>query len=603
VTNDELENRLADLLMSNGRLTEAVCVRAREYQKTRPITFGRALVEMKLLSADVLKPLLEEITGATCVDPSLMTVYPDYVEMVSQLLPPDVVTQLMIFPVQSELNMIHVCMLNPTDAAMISWLEGLSGCLIKPLVCHEMGIAAALEQHYKKHLSGPPSFPKNPAEAKQIAQTAFERDFKAPFEQFLEPAIAFVNRNRDKMRTDPAALQMIIRDPSLIKLVNQILNRLVLANASDVHFEPTEEKFRIRTRIDGVIKTKWVMPENLKLPVVSRLKAMAGIPIEISPIPVDARIGYDMIWGKQVDFRFSDLPSLLGEKIVLRVLDRSKERKKLADLGFDPTTLAIVTRAADLPNGLILVTGPTGSGKSSTLYSLLDRLNDDSLCILTAEDPVESRVTGVVQVQCEEEKGLTFAISLRSFLRQDPDVIMVGEIRDQETADIALKSALTGHLVLSTLHTNDAPSTVLRLLNMGLEPFLIASALRLVLAQRLLRRLCPKCRKPMAKDSPKLRQLATQYPGVLDGKEVYEAGACEACDQTGYRGRTGIFEALEIIEPIEELIIAQKPAHEIRATARKYGMKTLRENALHKVAEGTTSLDEVLQNTVADFQQ
>jgi type IV pilus assembly protein PilB len=603
VTNEELDNRIAELLISYGRLSEPVCARAREFQKTRSMTFGRALTEMKLISADVLKPLLEEITGTTCVDPSLMTVYPDYVDMVSQLIPPDVVSRLMVFPVQSELNFIHVCMLNPTDSSLISLLEGLSGCRIKPLVCHEMGIASAIEQHYKKYLSAPPTYVKDPAQMKAIAQAAFDRDFQEPFEKFSETAIAYVNRNRDKMRTDPTALQNIIRDPSVIKLVNQILNRLVLANASDIHFEPGEEIFRIRTRIDGIIRTKWVMPENLKVPVVARLKAMAGIPIEVSPIPVDARIGYDMIWGKQVDFRFSDLPSLLGEKIVLRVLDRSKERKKLTELGFDPVTLSIVGRAAELPNGLILVTGPTGSGKSSTLYSLLDKLNDESVCILTAEDPVESRVTGVVQVQCEEETGLTFAASLRSFLRQDPDVIMVGEIRDQETADIALKSALTGHLVLSTLHTNDAPSTVLRLLNMGLEPFLIASALRLVLAQRLLRRLCPKCRKPVSPDSPKLKQISSQYPGVLEGKEVFEAGGCDSCEQTGYRGRTGIFEALEIIEPIEELIIGQKPAHEIRATARKFGMKTLRENGLQKVAEGITSLEEVLQNTVADFQE
>jgi type IV pilus assembly protein PilB len=603
VTNEELDNKLAELLVSYGRISEPVALRAREFQKTRPITFGRALVEMKLLTADVLKPLLEEITGTTCVDPSLMTVYPDYVEMVSQLLPPDVVTRLLVFPIQSELNVIHVCMLNPTDTATIQWLEGLSGCLIKPLVCHEMGIVAGLEQYYKKYLTGPPTYLNNPEQAKAIAQAAFERDFQAPFEKFLEPAIAYANRNRDKMRKDPAGLQAAIRDPSIIKLVNQILNRLVLANASDLHFEPTENKFRIRTRIDGVIKTKWVMPENMKLPIVARLKAMAGIPIESTPLPLDARIGYDMIWEKQVDFRFSDLPSLLGEKIVLRVLDRSKERKQLSDLGFDPTTLDVVSRVAEMPNGLILVTGPTGSGKSSTLYALLDKLNDDAQCILTAEDPVESRVPGVVQVQCEEEKGLTFAASLRSFLRQDPDIIMVGEIRDSETADIAMKAALTGHLVLSTLHTNDAPSTVLRLLNMGLEPFLIASSLRLVLAQRLLRRLCPKCKKPADPKGVKLKEIAAQYPGIFDGTSGFDPAGCAECDQTGYRGRTGIFEALEIIEPIEELIIAQKPAHEIRATGRKFGMKTLRENGLNKVASGVTSLEEVLQNTVADFQR
>lgn len=309
------------------------------------------------------------------------------------------------------------------------------------------------------------------------------------------------------------------------------------------------------------------------------------------------------MWGRGIDLRFSLVPAVTGEKIVLRVLDRTRERRQLADLGVDPESRALIETASDLPNGLILVTGPTGSGKSSTLYALLDRLNAEDTCILTAEDPVESRVAGVTQVQCEEG-GVTFAGALRSFLRQDPDVVMVGEIRDAETADTALKAALTGHLVLSTLHTNDAPGAVLRLLNMDLEPFLVASSLRVVVAQRLIRRLCRKCKAPLAPGSEAARKILMALPRSLHtrtaGATVFGPVGCPECGHTGYRGRTGIFEVLRVTEPIEELIIKRAPSAAIRDAARAGGMRTLREAGLVKVLEGETSFAEVLEHTVSD---
>jgi type IV pilus assembly protein PilB len=342
----------------------------------------------------------------------------------------------------------------------------------------------------------------------------------------------------------------------------------------------------------------------LVLPVAARLKVMAGLPPEPCSGPLDARISYGLIWETEIDFRFSSLPSLYGEKVVLRVLERSRELRRLTELGLEQSTLMQVQAAAHRPTGLILVTGPTGSGKTSSLYALLDSLNRDEVNVVTAEEPVESRLPGVTQVPCGEDVGIHFATALRSFLRQDPDVILVGEIRDQETADISLKAALTGHLVLSTLHTNDAPSTILRLLNMGLDPFSVASTLRLVLAQRLVRVLCRKCKDvPPNGTQPSqsvLRGLSEQEADLLSHGRIYAPVGCPACRHTGFQGRSGIFEALVVTEAIEELIVSRPSVSEIRRVAQEQGMKTLRECGLTLVAAGVTSLEEVLSKTTGE---
>jgi type IV pilus assembly protein PilB len=419
-----------------------------------------------------------------------------------------------------------------------------------------------------------------------------------PLETYSDPAVALVNRNRDKLRSDPGALESAVRDPDVIRFVHQMLVRLVLAGASDVHLEPLEASFRVRARIDGSMRTAWTFAPPVALACIARVKVMAGLDFKPSSEPLDARISYDLVWGKDVDFRFSSLPSLFGEKIVLRALDRSRKRQGLNELGFDAETYERVKGAAERPNGLILVTGPTGSGKTSTLYALVDHLNNDDVNIVSAEDPVESKIAGVTQVHCGEETGIAFADALRSFLRQDPDVILVGEIRDQETADIALKASLTGHLVMSTLHTNDAPSTILRLLNMDLDPFMVGSAVRLVLAQRLVRRLCTKCKKPQA--AAPIPSLGERERAILDGAKLYEASGCRECGGTGYRGRRGIFEALVVSDELEELIAAKASVVDIRDLALKQGMKSLRESGLALAAAGETSLDEVFANTVGE---
>jgi type IV pilus assembly protein PilB len=597
VNSAELDNRLAELVAGYNVVSPAALERARAFQAARGSTLGGALRELHLVAPEAMAPLLEELTGVRSVDPSLMTVYPDFVEKMNTLLPPPVVAGLLVFPAQAELNAIHVCMLNPTDGWTTRALESMSGCRIVPLVSHEAALTAAIAKHYAPFLGG--RDPQIDPDGRGLVERQYRELLARPFDEFLKPAVALMNRNRDAVLRDPRALETIARDPIVIRLVQQMLARAVEAGASDVHIEPTGDALRVRVRVDGAMRVAHTLPMNAAPPIVARLKAMAELPIEPAAAPLDARIGYDVVWGRGIDLRFSLVPSVTGEKIVLRVLDRTRQRRELADLGMDPTSQKAIEAASDLPNGLILVTGPTGSGKSSTLYALLDRLNDEDTCVLTAEDPVESKIAGVTQVHCDETSGVTFASALRSFLRQDPDVLMVGEIRDAETADIALKAALTGHLVLSTLHTNDAPGAVLRLVNMNLEPFLIASALRLVVAQRLIRRLCSTCRKPAPAEVTARVAAAVATPGVRT-VTVYEPVGCPTCGGSGYRGRTGIFEVLRVTDAIEDLIIKRASVPAIRAQAKADGMRSLRDAGWLKVAAGETSVAEVLEHTVAD---
>ena len=599
----DFEQAITHRLVQYGYVQEPLVARARTFQKTRAMTLMRALVELKLVATDALERVVEEVAGASTVDPSLLTVYPEYIETVSKLIPKEFVTGAPVFPVQSELNTIRVCMLNPTDPLFISALEGLSGCHIHAVTGHEQHLTAAISEHYgvaMNEMNGLPPAAVDGEKARALADGLVREHVKAPMEAFIEPAAALSNRNRDKLAVDPATLEAVVRDPDIIRFVHQVLARLVYAGASDIHFEPLESGFRVRSRVDGAMRVAWTLPQALAIASVARLKVMAGADMKPSREPIDARISYDLIWGKDVDFRFSSLPSLHGEKIVLRALDRSRKRQSLSEIGFDPETLERVRHAAESPNGLILVTGPTGSGKTSTLYALVDHLNREDVNIVSAEDPVESKIAGVTQVHCGEETGINFADALRSFLRQDPDVILVGEIRDQETADISLKAALTGHLVMSTLHTNDAASTILRLLNMDLDPFMVGSAVSLVLAQRLVRRLCEKCKTKRSSGVP-AGALSAREAAILKGAAIYDSKGCAECTHTGYRGRRGVFEALLVTDELEELIASKASVVDIRELALKQGMITLRESGLRIVASGDTSIAEVLATTVGEI--
>jgi type IV pilus assembly protein PilB len=600
VTDAELDDRLAELSVRDGLLPAATLDRARSFQRSRGSTLAGALAALQLVPEDALRGALEEITGSRGVNPSLMTVYPDFVGRVNQLLPASLVGRLLVFPAQMEANALHVCMLNPTDGWTVRALEAVSGCRVFPMVSHEAAVIAALAQHYAAFVPGA-AFRYHADGGQGAAEAVYRQLLEAPFDDYVAPAVSLVNRNRDLLARGESLLLEMIRDPVIIRLVQQLLCRAVEAGASDVHVEPSEHELRVRARIDGSLQVLHRFPAAMALPLVARLKAMAEVPVAPAGEPIDSHIGYNLVWGRAVDLRFSLVPAVTGEKIVLRVLERTRARRDLKDLGVDPVTHDRLVEACDLPNGLILVTGPTGSGKSSTLYALLDRLNSDDLCLLTAEDPVESRLDGITQVQCQPGTALGFASVLRSFLRQDPDVMMVGEVRDAETADIALKAALTGHLVLSTLHTNDAPGAVLRLLNMDLEPFIVASSLRLILAQRLVRRLCADCKAVDTSLNGRLAALAGRDDVPLpDGEPVvYKAVGCARCAGRGYRGRTGIYEVLKVSPRIEELILARAGAQAVRVAARRDGMITLRQAGWRKALAGETSLAEVFDHTLA----
>ena len=598
MTDAELDARLGELLVSSKALDSSRVDTAKVYQQSRGGTLAGAVLALNLATDKVVRMLLEEITGIRTVDPSLMTVYPDFLERVNTLVPAQVWLAMMAFPAQMEVNRLHVCLLNPTDARYRRSLESLSGCQVVPLLATEPAVTAALTKHYAAALQGQ-SLRHTGEASLASAEAAYQQAIGLPFTQYVDGAASFANRTRDTLGQGAQGLELLAREPVIIRLVHQMIARSVEAGASDIHVEPSEGRLRVRARVDGALRVLHDLPPSVILPVSARLKAMADVPLTAASAPIDARIGYDLVWGRPVDLRFSLVPSISGEKVVMRVLDRARQRRDLGDLGVDAETRALLEEASDLPNGLLLVTGPTGSGKSSTLYALLDRLNTEDECILTAEDPVESRILGVTQVQCDAEE-LTYAMVLRSFLRQDPDVIMVGEVRDAETADIALKAALTGHMVLSSLHTNDAAGAVLRLLNMGLESFIVASSLRLVVAQRLVRRLCRECAVPQEIDV-RTHPLTAAYERLHHHGRVTirEPHGCPACGGAGYRGRTGIFEVLKISAAIEDLVMRRASVSEIRSQAYRDGMRTLREAALSKVLAGETSLAEVLEHTVA----
>jgi type IV pilus assembly protein PilB len=403
----------------------------------------------------------------------------------------------------------------------------------------------------------------------------------------------------DDEKVDVHALEKATEDAPVVKLVNLILTDAIKKKASDIHIEPYEKSFRVRYRIDGVLYEVMKPPTKLRAAITSRIKIMAEMDIAERRLPQDGRIKIKLPGGKDMDYRVSCLPTLFGEKIVCRLLDKSNLQLDMTKLGYDEQPLKWFKEAIHKPFGMVLVTGPTGSGKTVSLYSALAELNDSTLNISTAEDPVEFNFAGINQVHMHEEIGLNFAAALRSFLRQDPDIIMIGEIRDFETAEIGIKAALTGHMVLSTLHTNDAPSTISRMLNMGIEPFLVASAVNLITAQRLGRRVCKECKEP--EDIPKQALIdAGVSPEDVDEYVCYRGVGCDICNNTGYKGRVGIYQVMPMFEEIRELILAGANTAEIKRESMRLGVKTMRQSALLKLKEGVTSFEEVLRCTVSD---
>jgi len=538
------------------------------------------------------------------------------------LIPKDLAQRHKVLPLQRTGNVLTLAMSDPTDIFAMDDVRFHTGYNVDPVVSSEMGLARAVEKYYGGNSairladgtkargahgghggSGPQASGPTDTDAAQPFSEEDEHFDLSELEQELDADAEFDATEDDDSSVNVGSLKRGSEDAPVVKLVNMVLIDAIKRGASDIHIEPYEKTYRIRFRIDGILME--VMRPNLKLkdPLTSRVKILAKLNIAERRLPQDGRIKLRVnMQGKQkvIDYRVSILPTLFGEKIVLRLLDSDKLMLDLTKLGFEPESLERWDRQISKPYGMVLVTGPTGSGKTNTLYSSIAKLNTVDTNIMTAEDPVEFNFPGINQVQMKEQIGLNFAAALRSFLRQDPNIILVGEIRDFETAEIAIKASLTGHLVLSTLHTNDAPSTINRLMNMGVEPFLVATSVNIICAQRLVRRLCANCKTVDTHHQPEeaLYKVGFTPEEVQKGITFYKPVGCETCNKRGYKGRVGLYEVLEMSETLKDMILTGASAIEIREQGQKEGMITLRRSGCRKVLDGVTTIEEIIRETV-----
>ncbi|MDW7709322.1 MAG: type IV-A pilus assembly ATPase PilB [Deferrisomatales bacterium] len=564
-----MSKKLGELLVRENRLTAVDLQKAKDDQRKNGGRLGEALVRLGLLKEQELVGIHSKQYGIPAVNLESFDIDPD----VSRLLPEDLVQKYRVMPINRVGSTLIVAVEDPSNMFAVDDIKFITGYNVEVVVAAPSSIKAAIDKHYDS--------------------SATLLDVMSNFDL----ADLEVVHGADDVSV--ADLERAVDEAPVVKLVNLILSDAIKKGASDIHIEPYEKSFRVRFRIDGMLYEEMKPPMKLKNAITSRIKIMASLDIAERRLPQDGRIKLKVSKDKDMDFRVSVLPTLFGEKIVLRLLDKSTLQLDMTKLGFEPEALKDFKEAIHKPYGMVLVTGPTGSGKTTTLYSALSELNTMDTNISTAEDPVEFNLMGINQVQMHEEIGLNFAASLRSFLRQDPDIIMVGEIRDFETAEIAIKAALTGHLVLSTLHTNDAPSTVNRLLNMGVEPFLVASSTNLILAQRLARKICPNCKEQL--DLPAHALIDIGVPADEVGTfACYKGNGCAECSDTGYRGRVALYEVMPIGDEIKELVLNGASAIELKEAAVRNGMKTLRMSGITKLKEGVTTVDEVVRCSVRD---
>ena len=503
----------------------------------------------------------------------------DIEEDVIKLVGKDVCEKHRVIPVSRSGSSLIVAMADPTNLAAIDDIKFLTGFNVEPVVASETAVHAAIERYYA---TVGPSYD----------------EVMADFELGDDD----IDFSADEEDLNAVELEKASEDAPVVRLVNVILLNAIRKGASDIHIEPYERRMRVRYRVDGVLQEEMTPPLKLKNALSSRLKIMSQLDIAERRLPQDGRIKLRLGKNREMDFRVSILPTLWGEKIVLRLLDKGNLQLDMSKLGFDPEPLKNFSWAINQPWGMVLVTGPTGSGKTTTLYSALSDLNQPDTNISTAEDPVEYNLHGINQVQMHDEIGLNFAMALRSFLRQDPDVVMVGEIRDFETAEIAVKAALTGHLVLSTLHTNDAPATISRLLNMGVEPFLITASVNLVLAQRLARKICVDCKKELAVDPQALLDLGFTEAQVEHAHQnkLFIGAGCQTCNGSGYKGRVALYEVMRFGDELKEMVLQGASSAELKAAAIRGGMSSLRMSGIAKILAGTTTAEEILRVTMAD---
>src|ERR1700678_4277845 len=572
-----MSQRLGDLLVKEKIITPEQLEQATKAQKEQNCRLGSALVKLGFLTDEDVTNFLSRQYGVPAINLSYFEIDPAVVK----LIPFETAKRYQILPLSRVGASLTIAMVDPTNVFAMDDIKFMTGFNIEPVVASESSILAGIDKAYG-------------------ATKEKEEDLETVMQSMSEMNESDVELQAEEAQMELSQLEKAADEAPVVKLVNLVLTDAVKRGASDIHIEPYEKEFRVRFRIDGVLQSIMSPPMKLKDAITSRLKIMAKLDISEKRLPQDGRIMLKMNIGgrkKQLDFRVSTLPTLWGEKIVLRLLDKENLRLDMTKLGFEPESLVKFEKAILKPYGMVLVTGPTGSGKTNTLYSSISRLNQPDTNIMTAEDPVEFQLGGVNQVQMKEQIGLNFAAALRSFLRQDPNIILVGEIRDFETAEIAIKAALTGHLVLSTLHTNGAPETITRLMNMGIEPFLVATSVHLICAQRLIRRICKDCIETVEVPIPALIEEGFT-PEEAKTVRIQKGKGCGVCNNTGYKGRCGLYEVMEVDDEIRELVLVGASAVELKKKAIEQGMITLRRSGLIKVAAGMTTLEEVARETI-----
>ncbi len=561
---------LGELLKDKGLINDKQLQEALENQRETKRLLGQVLIDLAFVKeADVVRAIGEQ-TGMPSINLDQLEIPGDVIKRVSA----SIARIYKVIPVKWEDNTLTVAMADPLNVHTLNDLRFLLGCEVRGAISTEDHVEKSIEKHYG-------------TEMESLGDLLEELGQKAG--EMPEP-----EEDKDS-EVDIQHLQQLAEQAPVVKLLNLVLMQAIKARTSDIHFEPFEDQFKIRYRVDGTLYEMVPPPKHLSLALASRIKVMANLDIAERRLPQDGRIQLNM-GGREVDLRISTLPTVFGESIVMRVLDKSVVMLSLEHIGMSPDELRKFEQLIKKPNGIILATGPTGCGKTTTLYSALRVLNGPEVKIITTEDPVEYNIPGIMQVQIREAIGLTFDRCLRHILRQDPDIILVGEVRDSETAETAIQASLTGHLVLSTLHTNDAPSTITRLIDMQIEPFLLTSTLEAVLAQRLVRTICQNCREPYQPGAEELEALDLT---MKESKELifYRGKGCDLCNNVGYKGRTGIFELLLMSEEIRVLIVGRAPTKDIRAKAREQGMRTMREDGLDKIYRGITTIEEIVRAT------
>ena len=568
-----MNTKLGQLLIEGNLITEEHLNNALEAQAKNGGRLGTTLINMGVIDEEQLINFLSKQYDAPAINLHEYDIDPS----ITKFIPHEVVMKYHIFPVAKVGATLTIAMADPSNVFAIDDVKFMTGYNVEPVVASEVSISESIAEHY--------------GSSSDSLQTVMDS-----LEGKDTDAIDFVHEEEEDV--DIADLKQAVEEAPVVKLVNLILSEAIDRGGSDVHIEPYEKTFRVRYRIDGVLYDVMQPPPRLRAALSSRIKIMAELDIAERRLPQDGRIKLK-IRGKPVDLRVSTLPTLFGEKIVMRILDKSNLELDLTKLGFEEGALEHFSEAINSPYGMVLVTGPTGSGKTTSLYSALSTINKVDVNIMTVEDPVEYNLLGINQVHVKDEIGLSFAAALRSFLRQDPDIVMVGEIRDFETAEIAVKAALTGHLVLSTLHTNDAPSTISRLLNMGVEPFLVSASVLLILAQRLCRKICTNCKEEENIPAPALVKIGLTEEEAGNAK-CFKGKGCSKCNDTGYKGRIALYEVMPISDEIRELILEGASSSEIKSSAVRLGMKTLRMSGLTKLMEGVTTMEEVLRVTFGD---